>query len=83
MINLYYGRSDIDRIQFMYKKTAQYRAEKGSPAFIIVPDQYTLEAEKSAFRFLHTEGLMDIEILSFSRLAAKLVGRRGGTTGCH
>lgn len=78
MINLYYGRSDIDRIQFMYKKTAQYRAEKGSPAFIIVPDQYTLEAEKSAFRFLHTEGLMDIEILSFSRLAAKLVGSRGG-----
>ncbi|MDO4481540.1 MAG: PD-(D/E)XK nuclease family protein [Bacillota bacterium] len=62
----------------MYKKTAQFKEQSGGPVFIIVPDRNTLEAEKSAFRFLNTEGLMDIEILSFSRLAAKLVGNRSG-----
>lgn len=74
MINLYYGRAEADRTQFMYEKTAQRRAEGNSSALIIVPDQYTLEAEKRAFSVLKTNGLMDVDIMSFSRMALKMTG---------
>ncbi len=78
MINLYYGRSDTDRMKFMYEKIAQYRMDGGKSVLVIVPDQYTLEAEKAALKMLNTKGLMDVEIMSFSRMAAKLVGDTAG-----
>ena len=78
MLNLYYGRSDTDRMKFMYEKIAQYRADGGKSVLVIVPDQYTLEAEKAALKMLNTKGLMDVEIMSFSRMAAKLVGDASG-----
>jgi len=78
MINLYCGRSDVDRGKFIYEKAAWYKAEGKSSAVIIVPDQYTLEAERDAFRVLKTKGLMDIQVMSFSRLALKLVGEKTG-----
>ena len=45
---------------------------------VIVPDQYTLEAEKQALRLLQVQGLMDVEILSMSRLGFKLLAEQGG-----
>lgn len=78
MINLYFGRAESDRTQFMYEKTAQSRAESNSSALIIVPDQYTLEAEKRAFSVLKTNGLMDVDIMSFSRMALKMTSDADG-----
>lgn len=45
---------------------------------LLVPDQYTLEAEQQAFRHLQAEGLMDIEVLSMSRLGSRLISELGG-----
>ena len=48
------------------------------PAIVIVPDQFTLEAEQLAFEHLKAEGLMDLEVLSFSRLGNRLLSELGG-----
>ncbi len=74
MLNIYYGRESIDKEKFIYEKIA----EKQGRTLVIVPDQYTLEAEKQAFRLLHTQGLLDVEIISMSRLGGRLLTEQGG-----
>ena len=74
MLNIYYGRESIDKEKFIYEKIA----EKQGRTLVIVPDQYTLEAEKQAFRLLHTQGLLDVEIISMSRLGSRLLAEQGG-----
>ncbi|MBQ1214866.1 MAG: hypothetical protein IIX88_00890, partial [Firmicutes bacterium] len=46
---------------------------------MLVPDQYTLEAEQQAFRHLEAEGLMDVEVLSMSRHGSRLIAELGGS----
>ena len=77
MINLYYSRSDIDQLEFIFTQAARWTRE-GGKALVIVPDQYTLETERKAFSVLQSDGLMDLQIMSFSRMAAKLTEGGGG-----
>ncbi|XVG95711.1 PD-(D/E)XK nuclease family protein [Eubacteriales bacterium KG127] len=94
MINVFYGRENLNREQFIYDKIFNGRR----PAIVIVPDQYGLEAEKQALRYAaehqslrgscgETTGtyitseaisLLDVDILSFSRLANLLLSEQGG-----
>lgn len=74
MLNIFYGRESIDKEKFIYEKIA----EKQARTLVIVPDQYTLEGEKQAFRLLRTQGLMDVEIISMSRLGGRLLAEQGG-----
>ena len=45
---------------------------------LLVPDQFTLQAEKEAFYYLEAKGLMELEVLSFSRLGARVLAETGG-----
>ena len=65
MLNIYYARESTDKEKFIFENITP-----GS--FVIVPDQYTLEAERRAFRHMKVKGLPDIEILGFSRLGDKV-----------
>ena len=69
MLTIYYGRESIDKEKFIYENIA----EKQGRTLVIVPDQYTLEGEKQAFRLLGTKGLLDVEIISMSRLGSRLL----------
>ena len=60
-------------------------AGSGSPGFsedrrvlIIVPDQYTLEAERQAFRYLNVTGLVGLDVFSMSRLGHNILRELGG-----
>ena len=74
LLNIYYGRESVDKEKFIYEKVG----ERQGRTLVIVPDQYTLEAEKQAFRMLGGDCLMDVEIISMSRLGYKLLGELGG-----
>ena len=73
MLNIYYGRENIDKEKFIIEKIGQRNTQK---TLIIVPDQYTLEAEQQVFKQLGVEALMDIEVLSMSRLGSRLLSGR-------
>jgi ATP-dependent helicase/nuclease subunit B len=77
MINIYLGRENLDKDKFMFAQIAD-RLERGKRVILIVPDQYTLQAEKNAFNHLKMPGLMDLEALSFSRLATRVFAEVGG-----
>jgi ATP-dependent helicase/nuclease subunit B len=88
MLKLYYGRENVDKDHFMFgeiKKTLSSLSKDGGPKRIIllVPDQYTLQAERNAFACLGFKGLMDLEVLSQNRLAMKVFTETGGSTRVH
>ena len=70
MINIYYGRESMDKSKFMFSKI-------GEKAILIVPDQYTLQAERDALKYLNTQGIMDIQIMGFSRFASGILKEAG------
>lgn len=73
MLNIYLGRENLNKEKFMYESIKAI----GGRTYVIVPDQYTLEAERQAFRYMQTEVLLDTEIVSFSRLGSNLVNKYG------
>ncbi len=74
MLNIYYGRESLDHEKFIFS-----HIDKRSRALIIVPDQYTLEAERRLFEETGAEALMDVEVLSMSRLGSRLLSELGGS----
>ena len=71
MLNIYCGRESVDKQRFIVDNL------KGH-AIIIVPDQFTLEAEQEIFDSLGAKALMNIEVISFSRLGSRLLTELGG-----
>lgn len=45
----------------------------GTMHIVIVPDRFTLSQEKEIYEFLQLEGSFNIEVVSFSRLASRMV----------
>ncbi len=72
MLNIFYGRESIDKEKFIFKNL-------GKRVLIMVPDQYTLEAERQAFRHLGISSLMDVEIVSANSLGNNVVNELGGS----
>lgn len=82
-LNFILGRADKDFHKYMYDRIAGQMAEDTKNILILVPDQFTLQAERIAFEYLKVEGLIGVEVLSFSRLAHRILGEVGGTSKIH
>ena len=72
MLNIFYGRENLDKEKFIFENV-------GKRALIMVPDQYTMEAERQAFRHLDVSSLMDVEIVSPSGLGSYILNELGGS----
>ena len=88
MLKLYYGRENIDKERVMFDEIAATLPLIGQNSGIeriimLVPDQYTLQAERNAIFGLKVRGLMDLEVLSMNRLAGKVLDETGGSTRVH
>ena len=55
-----------------------YIRDLSGRSIILVPDQYTREAERAAFRHLGVSALMDVEVRSPSRLGSRVLAYTGG-----
>lgn len=71
MLNIYYGRENIDKDKFIFDQLQ-------GKTLLLVPDQFTLQAERNAFKYLGVQGLMDIEVISPSRLGLRVLKEVGG-----
>lgn len=72
MLTIFYGRESVDKEKFIFDNIE-------GRALIIVPDQFTLEAERGLFKSLGVTALMDVEVLSMSRLGFRLLAELGGS----
>lgn len=72
MLNIFYGRENLDKEKFIYDNI-------GGRALLVVPDQFTLEAERELITHSGAKALMDVEVLSLSRLGYRLLEELGGS----
>lgn len=79
MVRFIIGRAGQGKTRQAYSEMAAalHRQERAA-LLLVVPEQYTLEAEKELVKFLGGDGLLDIEVTSFSRLAQRIASEVGG-----
>lgn len=72
MLKIFYGRENINKEKYIFESL------KGD-SLLLVPDQYTLQAERSAFFYTGRKGFMsDFEVVSITRLGRRILA----DTGC-
>lgn len=77
MIHLVYGLPGTGKTDFLYHEI-QKNIENGEKAFLIVPEQQTVEVERTMSRLLPPSAQLSFEVLNFTRLADKVFRLFGG-----
>lgn len=77
-MNLIVGRKATGKSRIIYNQIKRC-IEKGEDKLIlIVPEQFTFQAERELIEVLDSPGIIDVEVLSFSRLMDRLMEEVGG-----
>ncbi|WP_058486819.1 helicase-exonuclease AddAB subunit AddB [Defluviitalea phaphyphila] len=67
------GRSGTGKTSFIYNDIKEkLKNKKDIPLILIVPEQFNFQAHKDLISILDTKGIMNVEILSFQRLAHRV-----------
>ena len=75
-LNLVYGRSGCGKSTFIFE---DIKAKIGTKKiFIIVPEQCNLSTEKKLFENVEQKALIDVEVLTLSRMAYRVSNEIGG-----
>jgi len=79
-LNLVLYPLNKDIKEYMYGKIKNKMQDKDQRIILIVPEQYTLQAERETLDALNLSGMMDIEVFSFTRLMHTILEQLGGVT---
>lgn len=71
MLRIFYGRENLKKDKFIFDNV------KGK-TLMLVPDQFTLQAERDAFFYMGVKGMMDLEVVGISRFGSKILSETGG-----
>lgn len=79
-----YGRAGSGKTRYCLKEIkGRIKSGVTYPLALLVPEQYTLQAEKDLLKVLETGGILKTEVLSFRRLAFRIFNEAGGITYPH
>lgn len=73
-LRLIYGRIGSGKTSLCMQEAL----EKGSPVYFVTPEQFTFTAEKRLCAKVNVHGLSGVEVLSFKRLALRVLSGREG-----
>lgn len=79
MLKIYYGRENLEKDRFIFDEIGKGEGK----ILLLVPEQFTLQAERNAFAYLGIEGMMDFEVISQSRLGYQILKENGGEKRNH
>lgn len=80
MLNIITGRTGSGKTRYIRNFAAEIANNEKGKAVIIVPEQFSFETEKGMLQILGNEKINNVEILSFSRIAEKLLSDYGKIT---
>ncbi|MFZ7133565.1 MAG: PD-(D/E)XK nuclease family protein [Eubacteriales bacterium] len=80
MVNLVLGRQGTGKTAIIYNQINKCAESGEDHLLLIVPEQYTLEAEKELVRKLNLNGILHVEVISFSTLVQRVMEEVGGLT---
>ncbi len=74
-----FGPSGAGKSRFLYEEITRRAAENpGQNFLIIVPDQFTMQTQKDLVLLNDRGGILNIDVLSFSRLGHRILEEVGG-----
>lgn len=76
MIQVVTGRSGSGKTKGIYEFLAQMERDPGkagSTVWLIVPEQFTLQAERELISYQNLEGLLRVQVLSFRKLVDRVL----------
>ncbi len=89
-LRIVYGRAGSGKSSFCYNEIREIlnNSEKAddnnhNPLLLIIPEQFSLQAEKNLARISGASGIYRAEVLSFRRLAFRVFSEVGGITRRH
>lgn len=83
-LRIIYGRAGSGKSSFCLEDIKQKLGAGGTgPYIIIVPEQFSLQAEQRLVRKLGASGINGVEVLSFRRLAYRVFSSTGGVVHTH
>lgn len=83
-MELYLGMAKSGKTTAVYQEIAQrIKDGRSNLTMLIVPEQYTLEAEKQLIQHLGAQGFIGVEVLSLKRLSYKILSETGFKMGTH
>ncbi|AOT71673.1 helicase-exonuclease AddAB subunit AddB [Geosporobacter ferrireducens] len=77
------GRAGCGKSHYILEDIKKALGETREALILIVPDQFTLQAERDLIEKMKLPGIMHIQVLSFTRLAQLVFNEVGGTTRIH
>ncbi|MCY6371394.1 helicase-exonuclease AddAB subunit AddB [Clostridium ganghwense] len=79
-----YGRSGSGKSHYCVEQIKK-KLENGqkNPLLLIVPEQYSFQAEKNIVEKIKGTGIINVEVTSFERMAYKVSNEVGGATRQH
>jgi ATP-dependent helicase/nuclease subunit B len=84
VLRFIYGRSGSGKTYLCLREIEKRLKENCThPLVLLVPEQYTFQAEKELIRVLESGGILKVEVLSFRRLAFRVFNEAGGLTSPH
>lgn len=79
-----YGRAGSGKTRFCLEEIKSRITSKAThPLVLLVPEQFTFQAERDLISVLGTGGILKTEVLSFSRIAYRTFNEAGGITYPH
>lgn len=73
------GRTDTGKTHLVYEEIKkELNRDEHNKLILLVPEQFTLEAEADLISKMDLDGIMRLEVLSFSRLAVSILNEVGG-----
>ncbi|HOL91166.1 MAG TPA: exodeoxyribonuclease V subunit gamma [Clostridiales bacterium] len=88
-LRIVYGRAGSGKSSFCYNEIRERASTDGNAGkavpklLLIVPEQFSLQAEKNLARITGASGIYRAEVLSFRRLAYRVFSEVGGVTRRH
>lgn len=77
MLNIITGRTGSGKTRYIRSLAAEIAQNSSDKAVIIVPEQFSFETERGVLELLGNEKINNVEILSFSRIAERLLSLYG------
>lgn len=80
MLNIITGRTGSGKTRYIRSLAAEIAENTSGKAVIIVPEQFSFETERGMLEILGNRKINNVEVLSFSRIAERLLSDYGKLT---
>ena len=78
-LQIIYGRAGTGKSEYCYREIAKKIKEKNK-ILIITPEQFSFTAEKKLMEVIDTQAVLNAEVVTFSRMAYRVINEIGGST---